>query len=293
VAFTSSYPLTFDGERLDTYAYSIETVSGRRTAPKQRFATVEIPGRDGAYIDFQDSFEPGLCVLKIWLIPVDVDGVTPASRRTQFEANLDYIMNLVGNARGRLIELRQTMGDASVRRTSAIVSEVATPEMFGPNSARMSIALTLPDSVWEDVSTADFTYSNAVTAGLTAVTTLRGGTTPTDNARFLITGPVTNPRLADSSSGEWIQLTQTVAAANMWLFDAGTRISRYGSGLTLSSADTAGADAWANTSFSGSFKMLSLRPKLASGFRDVKVTLTGTSTTAATAVGIRAKRKYL
>jgi hypothetical protein len=293
MTFTSTAPLTLNGVRLDTLAYSIETVGGRRMLPKQRVTMVQIPGRDGAAVDFDDAFEEGRLILKMWIVDADVNGNVPFNQRAQFEANLDAIFSLLATTRGRTITVQQTMADGSIRQTNAIITEEMTPDIFGPNAARMNIGLTLPDVWWEDVSSSDFSFTDALTPSFTNITTLAGASAPIDDGRYLVTGPVTNPRVIDVASGQWAQLTRTLAAGNMWLFDAKTRVSRYGAGLTLNSADTAGTDGWADTSYSGRFKLMTLRPAVVSGVRQVQVQVTGTSGSAATALGVRAKRKFV
>lgn len=292
MVYLQPYPLSVNGFRLDTMAYSIETMSGRRTLPKQRVTAVQIPGRDGVAVEFDDSFEETPFVLKIWVVDTDEDGQIMANKRMQFEKNLDAIMNMIAVSRGRMIELLQTMGDGTVRRADAVLTEAMTPDFFGPNAANMSIGFILPNVWWEDTVTQDFSFANALVPASTNVTTLDNGTAPIDDARYLVTGPVTNPRVIDVSTGQWVQLTRTLAAGNMWLFDAKNRVSRYGAGLTLNSADTAGTDGWIDTSYSGRFKMMTLRPTLTSGVRRVRVQMTGTSGSAATALAIRARRKY-
>lgn len=292
MANTSAYPLTIDGVRLDTFAYNVETLSGRRGLPKQRYTPMEIPGRDGLAIDFHDSVDDGSLILKMWIVQADVDGNVPANKRQQFETNLDFLLNLFADARGRVIDIRQTMGDGTVRRTDGVVKETMTPDMFGENSARMSVAFMLPNTWWEDLASADFSFTNALVPSATNVTTMTGATAPIDDGRFLVTGPVTNPRVIDVHSGQYTQLTRTIAAANQWLFDAKNRVSRYGAGLTLNSADTAGSDGWPDTSYNGRFKMMTMRPYPVSGTRQVQLQLTGTSGSAATALAVRAKRKF-
>lgn len=289
---TSSTPITIDGNRLDTWAYNVETLSNRHMVPAQRFSTVKIPGRDGLAIDFEDAVDEGRIVLKIWLVDCDENGNFSYDRRAQFDRNLDFFLNLIAETRGRVIEVQQTMADGTIRRADGIITEAVTPDMFGPLSAKMALAIMLPNSWWEDTATADFSFTDALTPTTTTVTILTGATAPIDDARFLVKGPVTNPRVIDLRTGAYAQLTRTLSGTEYWLFDAKTRVSRYGTSFTLNSADTAGTDGWADTSYTGAYKILSLRPYLVGGNREVRVRLTGTSGSSATALSIRAKRKY-
>jgi hypothetical protein len=292
---TSAWPVTIDGARIDTLGYNIETLSGRDYLPVQRYTTQVIPGRNGVQVAYEDAFEQGLFVLRGWVIGADADGNVPTTQRQEFEKNMELLFGLLANARGRNVELRQTSAaTGGVRRANGILTEAVTPELFSPEAARFVMTFTLPDGVWEDVTTpADFSLVNAVSVGASNVTTLLDGTAPIDDGRFLVTGPVATPRLTDVSSGAWIQLNRTLAAGQNWLFDCNTRVSRFGTGLTLASADSSGTDDWPNTVHSGQFSMFKMHPYLFSGVtRYPRLTLTGTGSTAATAFAVRAKRKY-
>ncbi len=293
---TSAYPVTIDGLRMDTLAWNIETLSGRDHLPVQRYSSQVIPGRSGYMVAYEDAFEPGVFGVKGWVIGCDVDGNVAAGARPQFEKNIDTLFNLIANCRGRDVELQQSSAATGLtRRASGILTDAFTPEMFGENSASFTLVFTLPNSVWEDtVLPADFSLANAVAVGASNVTTLADGTAPIDDGRYLITGPIATPRLTDVSSGAWVQLNRTLAAGQNWLFDAGTRVSRFGTGLTLASADSAGTDDWPNTVHSGQYTMMKMHPYLFSGTtRYPRLLLTGTGSTTATAFAVRAKRKYV
>lgn len=290
---TSRFPVTVDGHRLDTHAYRIETLGGMRSFPKQRITTYEIPGRDGLGVEFQDSLEEGRFIIKVWLVDVDEDGDIPLNRRAQYEANLDFFGNLIADMRGRTAVIDMTMGDASVRRTEGILTETVTPDVFSRYAARLAMAFMLPNTTWRDTASQDFSFTDAVSAGATTITTMTGSSAPIDDGRFLITGPINNPMLTDPHSGQWVQLAKNLGSGDAWLFDSGARVSRYGAGLTLASSNTAGTDGWPDTSYNGQYKLFTMRPYLSSGSRVVRLTLTGSSSTSATALAVRATRKFL
>ena len=83
-----------------------------------------------------------------------------------------------------------------------------------------------------------------------------------------------------------------LGAGDAWLFDADTWVSRYGAGLTLDSADTAGTDGMPVTEWSSASVMLTLTPTRAAGARKVMVRLNGTGRDGTTSLKVRARRKY-
>jgi hypothetical protein len=294
---TTTLPLTVNGVRLDTLGYNVETLDGRNIMPRQRYATQVVPGKNGVVVDFEDAYDVGQLIIKMWVIGRDVNGaVTAASERAEFEKNLDTLWNLFGR-RGSTLSVQQTMADGRVMQCDAVVTDIISPTMFAENSGRFSVAMDLPDSVWYDVTIpSDFTLTNAANPTSINVTTLTGATAPIDDGRFLVTGPIANPRIIEKSTGEYAQLSRTLAAGETWLFDVGTRAVRYGTAaqaLTLNSTDTAGSSDIANLSFTGRFKFFVMRPFETGSGRMPQLQLTGTGTTAATAIAVRARRKYL
>jgi hypothetical protein len=291
----TSTPCYFDGIQLDSYAWNIETMTGRRTAPKPRVAEIEIPGRSGHVAEFDGTYDAGQIILRMWVLGCDEYGDVPSgsSARKEFDANVDMLCQIfAGNPRGTRV-YQETMGDGSVRCADCYVSDVITPEMFGPNSANFAIALTIPDSFKYENSDVTQSISSVMTAGTHALSSFAGATAPLNPIRCLVTGPITNPQITDDRSTRWIQYTGTVAAGDNWLFDTSTRVSRKGTGLTLASPDSSGSDILVSTTFNSRYRMLELAPGITSGVIVPHFTITGSSTTGSTAFAIKARRKFL
>jgi len=291
-----TYPITIDNFDLQIAAWNVETLGGRRNAPTPRAAEIQIPGRSGHVVEFDECYEAGQIILKMWVIGCDSYGTIPAgsSQRKEFDKNVDLLFSAFSGSARALRTVRQTMGDGSVRAAQVYVSDVISPDMFGPESASFSVAMTIPDSFWYEETDTTQTFTDAAAGGgIHPLTSFAGSTAPLGPIRCLVTGPITNPRITDAS-GKWIQMTGTVSAGDQWLFDTGTRVSRKGTGLTLASADTAGSDVFVtSTTFNSRYRMLDLDPQISSGVVRPQVTLTGSSTNSSTALSIRTKRRFL
>lgn len=294
VVQTTKYEVTFDGVQFHDYAMNLETLTGRRGAPAQRISTTVVPGRDGVIVDFDDSFEPGQFIVKGWVRGCDERGVVPSlsSARREFDQNVDTLFGLLGSARGRAITLTQRMGDQSVRTAKGIVTDIVTPDMFAPNAAKFAVSFMLPESFWEE-DAIDWLVADATSRSSWGVNTLEGSTAPIDDLRIAVAGPIGGPRLTDIVTGQWVQLNRTLGVGEVWLMDAGLRITRYGTALSVESANTAGSDGFADTVFSGRFKMFSMRSGIVGESRMPIIGLTGSGATTATSLTIRGSKKFL
>lgn len=116
-------PLTYDGVRLDTLAYAIETLDGRRQLPKTRSRDVSVPGLHGEVPSKYDDYEAGRVLLKMWVRSRDVDGkrvATDDPKKILFK-NLDRLYALFGS-KWKLGDLRQQVDMDPNDRTSLLAN---------------------------------------------------------------------------------------------------------------------------------------------------------------------------
>lgn len=116
-------PLTYDGVRLDTLAYAIETLDGRRLLPRTRGRDIAVPGLHGEIASRYDDYEAGRVILKMWVRSNDVDGIRAASdapKKVLFK-NLDRLYALFGS-KWKLGDLRQQVDMDGNDRTSLIAN---------------------------------------------------------------------------------------------------------------------------------------------------------------------------
>lgn len=291
---TSDRPIAVDGVRLDTLAWNITKIN--RAMAARRSADVEVPGLDGNLPSLNDNLEPLVFGLEMFVMGTDAAGAVPAAgRRDQFRANLDELVHLFGT-RHRLLEVTEQVTATQSRRALAKVVDSITPDVSenGANG-QFTVSLQVPAGVWEDTATSDWTSAAIVSGVAQEVTTLQGATERISDAVILVQGPIANPKITDPATGAYVQLTATLAANQFWRVNVGTWATRTGTGLGLGSADTTGTDAQAITTYGGTpnqSAFLPLVPARDTGQRRVKVTLTGTATSAATSLSVRARRKY-
>lgn len=295
MANTSDRPLTVDGVRLDTLAWNVLKIA-RQTAGR-RSADAAVPGLDGVLPSLNDNLDPVAFGLEMWLRGTDSNGAVPgAGSRDTFRANLDELLHLFGKRHG-LLEVQEQVNATETRRAWAKVLDSIQPDINTPGSAgTFNVALSLVYGVWEDLATQDWSGTLGAASGVVQeVTTLAGATERTTDTILLVTGPITNPRVTDTNTGAYVQLNQALSGAQLWRVNVGTFASRYGSGLTLGSADTTGTDGTASTVYGGSANQaafLPLVPVRDTGQRRTKVALSGTAMTAATRLTARTRRKF-
>ena len=289
----SAFPITVDGVSLDTVAWNIDAKV--RQWAGARAADVVLPGVDGVAPSLNDDLDSSVMTLSMWVIGTNTSGLVPLGNGiAQARDNLDQLVHLFGK-RHALLDVRETVDAGStIRQAWCKVTEAVAPELKANSLGRFSVSLLIPAGVWQDVNTADWASTPTLVSGnFYEITTLQGATGPIDDAIITVTGPVTNPQLTDFMTGAYVRLNAAVAAGTVWRLNVGTWASRYAAGLTLGSADTTGTDGQAITVYGGgNARFLRQVPGLVSGARRVQIALTGTGITSATAIGVRARRKY-
>lgn len=287
----SDFPVSIDGVRLDTLAFGIEAI--KYQAGGTRGADAVVAGSHGVIPNLDEDYEPGGFTLSMMVRGADEDGVIQVDSVGALRENLDMLLHLFSK-RHALTDVREVVdAGGTERQAMAKVVDALAPEIEPGQVARFTASFTIPSAFWQDPATADETLVLGVSGAAAAVPALEGASAPITDGRFLVTGPVSAPTVYDDTTGAWVQLTGVVlGAGDAWLFDADTWVSRYGAGLTLDSADTAGTDGMPVTEWSSASVMLTLTPTRAAGARKVMVRLNGTGRDGTTSLKVRARRKY-
>lgn len=294
MVYTSAYPVTVDGVRLDTLAWGIELK--KAVIPGVREASEVVPGRDGVIPAMSEDYEPGLYTLDMLVRGANEDGLIPSDSVGELRANLDHLLGIF-STRHRLLDVREVV-DASgtVRQADMKRLDSIAPTVEVGNHARFTVTLSLPGVFWRSPDALDWVGTPAGGGGLSpqTVDTLEGSTAAVQDAAFLVQGPIINPTITDETTGWTLRLNGSVAQGQAWRVNAATWSTRVGA-LTLGSADTAGADQTANTeATTPSGRFLDLTPAYSSGTRQVHVRLTGSGVSAGdTRLSIRARKAYL
>lgn len=211
MAFTNERPLSVDGTRLDTLAYNIESIDGRRQLPGVRSNDVVVPGRHGVVPSIYDDFEPGRITLRMWVRSTDVNGDTVSGKhpKDQLSLNLDRLFALF-RPRNRLLTVTQQVGTDTIARSnyldnprldkSSSTSTVRTNYIVNPSMDRTTGTtvyrtnrITNPSF---ETTTAGWSVANATLARVTGGTPdvswsdWRGEFTATTPAPLLSSGAV-------------------------------------------------------------------------------------------------------
>lgn len=292
MVYTSAYPVTVDGVRLDTLAWGIELK--KAVVPGVREASEVVPGRDGVIPAMSEDYEPGLYTLDMLVRGANEDGLIPSDSVGELRANLDHLLGIF-STRHRLLDVREVV-DASgtVRQADMKRLDSIAPTVEVGNHARFTVTLSLPGVFWRSPDALDWVGPAGSLAAQT-IDTLTGSTAPIQDAVFLVKGPITNPAIRDTTTGWSVRLNGPVAAGQAWRVNTATWSTRVGA-LTLGSADTAGTDQTANTEAdTPSGRFLDLTPAYYPGVnqRRLLAGVTGSGATTATQLSIRARKAYL
>lgn len=289
MANTSAIPMTVDGVRLDTYAWNIETLTGRMSMPAVRGGNAQVPGRHGSIWTPNKTFDDSAIKLAMWINGCDVDGGIPggSSQLAELRKNADSLTRLFGKRSG-LLDVRQTW-PGGVRQILCEVVQAfdMSARAVGP-MGKFNVILEAPDVFWRDVSTSDYASATGLASGVSlTLAPYAGATAPIEDGIFVVRGPATNPRIMDNASGTWVQLNGTIAAGTDWQVDAGNWTSRTGSGILFTVGG--GTNAIATTSYGGGAPRFI---SLSASDTGPGITLTGSGFGSGTQVQVRARRKF-
>lgn len=289
----SAFPITVDGVSLDSVAWNVDVKTRQWAA--SRTADVVIVGTDGVVASLNDDLDATLYTLSMWVLGTDATGVVPAgsTAMAQCRANLDAL-SFVFRKRWSLLNIVEVVDNAgTTRQAYGKVVDAIAPDVKAGGSARFVVNLLLPDGMWQDPNTSDWSQTGVVSGNTYEVTSLQGASESIADGVVLVTGPATNPQVTDYVSGSYCRLNTTLTAGQQWRLNAATWSTRYGTGLTLSSADSAGTDGQPVTVSGGATaRLLRMVPQLSSGVRRVSLTVSGSGFTSATALAVRARRKF-
>lgn len=209
---------TFDGYDLADYATGVHAVDGVDDFPTLRGDSPPksgLPGRTalGGLLDSREI------QLSLYVSPWDPAGAVPADQRVGMRTNLDALYAILDPHRGQKL-LTRRMPDATVRSASAQVRAV----MEFPTKARQRLkflvaTFELADPYWYGATTTG-PGSTATPASPTAFSFTNPGKVRAHRLLIDFTGPITNPRLTNLTTGAWVQFTGVVASTKHLLIDA-------------------------------------------------------------------------
>lgn len=290
--YTSRWPVTIDGVRLDTLAYNISTRQGRDISPSVQGSNVESFARHGELWTAHKKYGPGRMVLDMWVTGTDEDGVTPSDDYALYRQNLDKLL-LMLNVRHRKLDVRQTVASDGpiVRQALCEVTAIIDPSMKAgyPYTAEMTVEFSLSEAFWFDVADSNYDSGAAYVSGtIKTLDVLLGSTAPMVDMYLVVDGPTNSPKVFDNRSGHWIQYNGNLPNGQQWCVNTATWSSKIGVGIAFT--DT-GTDVYASTTFAGGHS-----PKLFGLVADPagpQMRMEGTGFGANTKFRVRTKRAYL
>lgn len=277
---TTTETLSVNGVVLNTLAKNIESIAGRLHMAPKKTPNVVVPGKPGVLYVPGKLDDVNHFVLPMWVRGCDDNGLIPggSSARVEFFKNLDALTRLFRKS-SSLLDIRHVMPDTTTRQVFAEVLEEIDFTTIGANPlGKYSVTLEVPDVYWQDL--------NLITQNIAAVvnnTTYQygqfdGGTAPIFDSVITITGPFTNITLTDVESNDFVTLGTAVAAGATAVID------------NVNMTVVSGAnDLLTTTSHSGDV-FLALFPN---DLGQHKLKVTGAGFTAATAVQVAGRRKYV
>ena len=251
--YTSGYPVTVDGTRLDTLAYSIETKDGRDLGVGVQGEDISTGMRDGEIWVPNKKAGPGRIILSMWVSGTDEDGIVPADSYYKYRQNLDKLRRIFG-VQHRLLDVREQLdvSGAHIRQALCTVGAVIDPSMLAnfPYTAKFTVELKIMAGFWQDL--ADTNYDSGI--GLLANTDhdlpeFALATAPMRDMWVVLDGPANNPRIIDNRSGHYAQYNGILGNGIQWVIDTTSWTSKTGGAIAFTND---GVDQYDNTEFAGS-----------------------------------------
>jgi hypothetical protein len=283
--------------RLDTMAYNVALRRAGGLAP-MRGTAVAVPGRSGSIFVPGRQRDDGVMILEMWATDDSVDGVLQSDRYLTWRTNIDLLMRLFDTKTGQ-ITVREYLTKLSSPGASLPASgyrealcEVRTtidPELVGWAFGALKVELVINDTYWRDYQ--DTTFTSVSGAGAVATHTMTswaGATAPTEDAAFIVDGPITNPKVTDVISGHWVQFTGSLASGSQWVVDSAVWASATGVGIEWDTA--AGSSVTAATVAQGLYSPRLYGVSAWDNGPTVKLEGTGASTN--TRLRIKGRRKF-
>jgi hypothetical protein len=263
-----------------------------RPLPGARTASVSVLGRPGELPTVGEDFETTTVGLTLGVHGVDPDGIDQGA--TGLDHNLRALYALFGT-RHRLLEVRYRAapGEPELAAAAKVVTASEPTVWTGAARARLAVVLRVPGVFWRDAEPGD--WSTTTLDAPVRVSTLDGSTAPVLDAILRITGTVTGLRVTDVETGGWLSFSGSLAAGRQLRVHCGRMDAHEALGVSWDGVE-ANATGRIVTGGPGSgFRFLALTPAPITSVHDrgVRLLVTGTATSDATRVELRARRAFL
>lgn len=180
-----------DGVSLHTFAWNIETLSGRDAPPDFRGENIIIPGRPGR-LHASKVADSRIIPLAMWVRAEGQDGSTPSNKKQSYDANWRQLKSLLWRDEGEQFELtKRFYHNGILRSATALVEKVGglQPTMYGRFAAKFVVDLEISDIYFFDDVVSTYNLVN----GDQTINVL--GDAPTTNIIATINGPRKNAKV--------------------------------------------------------------------------------------------------
>jgi hypothetical protein len=220
-----------DGQSLHTWAYAIETLTGREGLPPRRGQNEQVAYRPGE-VWRPKTFGPRHLSLAIWVKGSDVNGIVPgAGARAQFRTNLNILKSLFGVTERELALTRRvrTLTGLLVQTGKGECLGTMEPAMKARDLGALVVDIFMADPFWYGIEEDD----NIPLAGATITNV---GTTKVRWMEVQLVGPLTAPiLLVNTTNGVELGYTANIAVGETVTIDTGI-----GSAISSVSGSVAG-----------------------------------------------------
>lgn len=177
-----------DGVSLHTWAWAIETLSGREGIPPRRGSNVTVAYRPGE-VWRPKVFGPRVESLAMWVRGCDVNGVIPgAGARAQFRQNLESLKSMFGVIERELVLTRriQTLSSLLVQTGKGECVGTIDPNMNGATMGKFVADIHMADPFWYGAQVAP-------AVPLAGATITNVGSVRASAISIALVGPLTGP----------------------------------------------------------------------------------------------------
>ena len=238
---TTEETWTVDGTLLNTYAWNIRTLSERSGLPPVRGENETIPYRPGR-LWVPKLYDQRTVPLQMWIVGCDADGALPTahSRRAQLNANEDALLRVFG-VRHRLLDIVRVKAMPAGLLTHAGQAECSgtmSPSMMaGGTRATLTVDLLMPDPFW---------YADEITETITSagLTVTHPGSAPSLDMAIDLVGPLTNPRLRNTTTGVEVRYGGTIGSGQTVTLDTANFTAVRGTDNVIGNIRHVGAPQW-------------------------------------------------
>lgn len=143
--------------------------------------------------------------------------------RTGFESAWQTLLRAVWRPE-RLVKYERYLASGEIRECYGEVSGQLAPAAIGQQAGRFALQVRVPNGLWRGQTTVTDQSTGTLTSGATfALTNLANGSAPVDDAKVVLTGPLTSPQVAVVGNAvEFVKYTGTIGAGAVVTIDCGT-----------------------------------------------------------------------